>query len=299
MHLYQRGEISMKRALVLGGTRFFGKRLVEKLVENKWDVTVASRGLANDPFGDTINRLTINRYDTKSLQAALQTREWDVVYDQICYAPSDAIDTCELFSGRIGRYVLTSTGSVYKDVPMPYQEDHFSPYSYPLLLGRQDSFEYGEGKRLAEAVFFQKASFPVAAMRIPVVVGPDDYTQRLAGVVKSVMHGTAMRPPNLKRTMGFISSSEAAEFLYWLAESPVTGPYNAAATGSLTMQDLIALVERVVDRKAMLSDEAEIECPLQGSSYLDNSKSRAAGFVFSNLEDWLPTLVAELAKDLL
>ena len=168
----------MRRALVLGGTRFFGKRLVLTLLENDWDVTVASRGLANDPFGHTVKRLTIDRYDAESLQAALKNREWEVVYDQICYAPSDAMDACQLFSGRIGRYVLTSTGSVYADKPMPYKEEYFDPYSYPLQMGRRDSFDYGEGKRLAEAVFFQKAQFPVAAMRIPVVVGLDDYTQR-------------------------------------------------------------------------------------------------------------------------
>ena len=105
----------MKTALVLGGTRFFGKRLVSNLVDADWDVTIASRGLADDPFGHRVKRLTLDRYNHESLQVALKGGEWDVVYDQICYAPSDAMDTCNLLSGKIGRYVLTSTGSVYED----------------------------------------------------------------------------------------------------------------------------------------------------------------------------------------
>ena len=286
----------MKKALVLGGTRFFGKRLVSNLVDTGWDVTIASRGLADDSFGQRVKRLTLDRYNYESLQVALKGGEWDVVYDQICYAPSDAMDTCQLLSGKIGRYVLTSTGSVYDNSPMPYKEEYYDPYSYPLRMGRQDSFTYGEGKRLAEAVFFQKADFPVAALRIPVVVGPDDYTQRLAGVVHYVKHGIAMRPLNTDKTIGFISSFEAAKFLHWLAESPVTGPYNAAATGFLTSQGLFSLVGRVVGREALLSEAAEQESPLQGSSHLDNSKAKAAGFEFTNLLDWLPLLVAEISN---
>jgi len=172
--------------------------MVLKLIDNDWDVTIASRGMAADPFGHRVKRITVDRYNTASLQAGLSTGEWDVCFDQICYAPSDALDTCQILANRIGRYVLTSTGSVYKDVPMPYREEHFDPYTYPIRMGRREDFDYGEGKRLAEAVLFQKATFPVVAMRIPVVVGPDDYTQRLEGLVKFVKQGKVMKPLNME-----------------------------------------------------------------------------------------------------
>lgn len=284
----------MKRALVLGGTRFFGKRLVLELIADGWQVTVASRGLAEDSFGERVSRLTIDRYSTESLRSAFMGKDWDVVYDQICYAPDDAMDSCQLLSGKVGRYVFTSTGSVYKDVPLPYTEEYFDPYSYPLVMGRRESFDYGEGKRLAEAVFFQKADFPVAAMRIPVVVGPDDYTKRLAGVVKFVMQGQVMRSPDMDKKIGFISSAEAGRFLHWLGTAPVTGPYNAAATGFVTMGDLFSLVEKTVGREALLSPQAEQDSPLRGSSYLNNTKATEAGYAFSSLMEWLPALVAEL-----
>ncbi|WP_390847846.1 hypothetical protein [Bacillus litorisediminis] len=43
--------------LYLGGTQFFGKLLVHKLLEKGINVTIATRGLADDPFGDKVNRL--------------------------------------------------------------------------------------------------------------------------------------------------------------------------------------------------------------------------------------------------
>jgi len=45
----------------------------------------------------------------------------------------------------------------------------------------------------------------------------------------------------------------------------------------------------------LFSPDAEQDAPLQGSSYLDNSKSQNSGFAFTNLLDWLPELVNELS----
>lgn len=39
------GMIKLKKVLVLGGTRFFGKHLVETLLQDGHDVTIATRGI--------------------------------------------------------------------------------------------------------------------------------------------------------------------------------------------------------------------------------------------------------------
>ena len=91
----------MKRiqsALILGGTRFVGKRLVRNLLRKNISVTIATRQLAEDSFGPAVERLKINRSDKKSLEQAFRNKSWDIAYDQICYSPSDAIDICETLS---------------------------------------------------------------------------------------------------------------------------------------------------------------------------------------------------------
>jgi uncharacterized protein YbjT (DUF2867 family) len=40
----------MKSALILGGTQFVGKRLVQLLIDEGVEVTVATRGFASDAF---------------------------------------------------------------------------------------------------------------------------------------------------------------------------------------------------------------------------------------------------------
>jgi nucleoside-diphosphate-sugar epimerase len=49
------------RILVFGGTRYFGKRLVQKLISAGRDVTIATRGLTADSFGTNVKRLIVDR----------------------------------------------------------------------------------------------------------------------------------------------------------------------------------------------------------------------------------------------
>lgn len=51
----------MKKVLVLGGTRYFGRELVKNLIERGNDVTVGTRGVTEDEFGDKVNRIKIDR----------------------------------------------------------------------------------------------------------------------------------------------------------------------------------------------------------------------------------------------
>ena len=68
------------KILVLGGTRFFGKHLVKKLLDNH-SVTIATRGITPDYFGESVSRITLDRTDPHSLQAALHGLEYGVVDD--------------------------------------------------------------------------------------------------------------------------------------------------------------------------------------------------------------------------
>ncbi|HEY4554390.1 MAG TPA: NAD-dependent epimerase/dehydratase family protein, partial [Bacillaceae bacterium] len=56
----------MKSALILGGTRFFGKELVRCLLDKGVDVTIATRGKSGNPFGEEVRQLIADRYDTES-----------------------------------------------------------------------------------------------------------------------------------------------------------------------------------------------------------------------------------------
>lgn len=290
----------MGKVLILGGTKYFGKRLVELLhAEGRHEITVATRGITGAEFDKDVRRITVNRTDADSLGKAAAADSWDIVYDNICFSPNEALIAVDAFEGRVGRYVLTSTLSVYGFGSSPLREEDMNPFNYPWATAERGELEYGEGKRQAEAVFFQKAAFPVAAMRIPIVLGPDDYTRRLHFHVEHVKHELPIVMPNPSAEMSFISSAETAEFLQWLGSSELVGPVNACSEGHISLSRMMEWIEEATGKKANLVTEGDTEhhSPLgiPSSWTMDTSKAAAGGYRFSQAADWLSKLIADIA----
>ena len=289
-----------QKVLVLGGTRFFGRDLVEKLLEAGHSVTIATRGSTKDPFGDRVERLRVDRTDEAALGSAVHGRFWDIVYDNICYTADEARAAIRVFTGKVGRYVLTSSLSVYEPGSAERREEEVDTSALELPSGPAGQVSYGEGKAQAEAAFFQEAPFPASAARFPIVLGPHDYTKRLHFHVERIKNGTSFVMPNTEARMCFIHEQEAAEFLKWLGENDVTGPFNASSVGRPRLRELLAAIDRETGGQAIVMPEGpDGEASPFGVPEdwaMDLSRAQEAGFVFRQLDDWLPELIGVLAR---
>ncbi|SDT13061.1 Nucleoside-diphosphate-sugar epimerase [Paenibacillaceae bacterium GAS479] len=290
------------KILVLGGTRFMGKHLVDELLREGHEVSVGSTGQTVVHYDGEVERLTLNREDRASLEAVVQGREWDIVYDMICYSPDDARLAVDLFAGKTKKYVLISSLSVYLPADHGQKEEEWSPYGYPVIGTDRHSLSYAEGKRQAEAVFADGTAFQAVMVRPPFVLGMDDYTRRLHFHVEKVMKGETIGMPAPEARVQFIRSDEAGRFLSWLKTASLTGPVNACSTGSITLSELLGLIETVTGKKAITAPEAPQEnmspYGVEQSWYMDNGKAQAAGFEFEQLDNWLPELINQLAQQL-
>jgi len=105
-------------SLVLGGTGFVGRRLVEILVAEGNKVTVLNRGVTPVELPPGVDRLVADRSDPASMRSALATSDWDAVFDISGVVKvaggTDAGDIADLLAGRIGRYVYVSSQSLYR-----------------------------------------------------------------------------------------------------------------------------------------------------------------------------------------
>ncbi|MCA1032674.1 NAD-dependent epimerase/dehydratase family protein [Bacillus timonensis] len=294
----------MKTALVLGGTQFFGKRLVQILLENGIEVTIATRGLTPDTFGDQVKRIVIDRENRETLEKAVEGYEWDVVFDQTCYSPIEVKDAVEVLGDKTKRYIFTSTMAVY-DFGVDKVESDFDPTTYPIELKSRREYVgmlgYQEAKRVSEAFLYQESPYEVVTVRFPIVIGPDDYTNRLQFHVDHVKNEQAMGIPNLDAKYSFISSKEAAEFLYFIAKSEYVGPFNAGAIGDISLKDLLRKVEQAVGKKAIVQTETESKhtspYALPSTWTIDVTKASQAGFLFRKLEDILDPLIEKYSAE--
>jgi len=289
--------------LVLGGTRLFGKKLVELCLQNGHNVTILTRGQSGNPFGTKVKQLIVNRDDADSLSQALSSTTWDIVYDNICYSPNEALKICEILEGKTKKLVFTSTLSTYEIDGTVKTEEDFNPFKYEVRMGNREDFSYGEGKRLAEAVLFKEATFPVVAVRFPIVMGENDYTRRLHFHVERILQEQPISLPNFEAKMSYITDDEAAVFLYFAGITPIEGPYNATAAGAISLKDLLGLIEDATGKHAKISlvggnEKSQSPYGVPADWYMSTAKAEAAGFTFSQLHDWLPTLVKTLVKEL-
>ena len=100
------------RILVLGGTSFVGRAIVEDALRTGAEVTLFGRGkTGTDLFGD-LTRLIGDR-DTGDY-AALGAGSWDAVVDASGYVPRHVDQAMDALGERAGRYLFISSHAVYQ-----------------------------------------------------------------------------------------------------------------------------------------------------------------------------------------
>jgi 2'-hydroxyisoflavone reductase len=111
------------RLLVLGGTAFVGRAIVEAALTIGADVTLFGRGQTGTELFPQLTRLSGDR-DTGDY-AALGQGTWDAVVDVSGYVPRHVGEAMAAIADRTSRYLFISSNAVYvrDDVPPGSAED--------------------------------------------------------------------------------------------------------------------------------------------------------------------------------
>jgi nucleoside-diphosphate-sugar epimerase len=294
----------LNRVLILGGTKYFGKKLVQLLLDKDIEVTIATRGKEQDEFGDKVNRLIIDRMSRESQIEAFKDQSWDVVFDQTCYSPQEVMDTLDALNGKVKRYIFTSTQAVY-DFGLNHKEEDFNPFTFQFEYKTRTEYPglygYQEAKRAAEAVLFAQRDLEAVAVRFPMVVSKDDYTERLKFHVDKVLNGEPIGIPDLKVGFSFILAEEAAQFLLGIADSTFTGPINPGSKGSMSLEEIISKIEKVTEKSAIIVGELTKDnaspYAMPGTFETNTEKALNLGFQFSDLNEMIDDLISYYVKN--
>lgn len=163
--------MSATRSLVLGGTAFIGRHLVERLLEAGHVVTVLNRGGSAAPAG--VEQLVADRKDGEAMARALRGRDWDAVYDVSASAQvarvEDIAALVAMLDGHCGVYEFISSIAAYRmgHGAFPWTED------LPTTRSRPD--KYGGHKVAVEqllAVRRARSGFAYTVLRPAAVYGP-------------------------------------------------------------------------------------------------------------------------------
>ncbi len=274
--------------LVLGGTQFLGRHVVDAALARGHNVTLFNRGQTRPELFENLERL---RGDRDGDLSALSGRSFDAVVDTSGYVPRIVGRTLEALQ-EVGHYTFVSSVSVYADLSVPPSETSaVRELETPTEEWRE---AYGELKADCEDVV--RTRFPEAFIPRPgLIVGPWDPTGRFTYWPERIAEGGQVlvpAPPSASAQM--IDGRDLAAWIVRAAEMRLAGTYNAvdrATTRSSLFETCVdvsgAATELVwVDGEFLATNEiAEwMELPLwlldeehQGMLSIDPAAAFAAG----------------------
>jgi 2'-hydroxyisoflavone reductase len=209
------------RILVLGGTLFLGRHVVDAALARGHEVTLFNRGQTRPDLFPDVEKL---RGDRDGDLAALAGRDFDAVVDTSGRVPRLVSETLDAL-GAVGHYTFVSTISVYADLSTPPTE------SSPLAELQQPTEvweeAYGELKVLCEEVVRER--FPDAFIPRPgLIVGPWDPTGRFTyWPLRLAAGGPVLAPLPRDADTQVIDARDLAEWIVRAAEESLAGTYNA------------------------------------------------------------------------
>lgn len=213
------------RLLILGGTKFLGRAVVDAALADGHEVTMFNRGETNADLFPEVEKLRGNRDGDL---AALEGRSWDVVVDPSGYVPRVVRASAELLRDAAEHYTFVSSVSVYGTFRTP----GFDESAATEELADPDTEEvmehYGALKAACERVV--EEVFPGRALhvRAGLIVGPHDPTDRFTyWPVRVARGGEVLAPGRPERLVQFVDVRDLGEWIVRSAEGRVAGTFNA------------------------------------------------------------------------
>jgi 2'-hydroxyisoflavone reductase len=290
--------------LIIGGTRFLGRHLVESALARRHEVTLFNRGQSNP---DLFPQLETILGDREKDWDRLRGRRWDTVIDVAGYLPRIVRLSAEVLEPNVSRYVFISSLSVYADFRKIGIDE-----SYPVGKIEGESVEeitgqtYGPLKALCEKAVREIYGERALILRPGLIVGPHDPTDRFTyWPVRVARGGDALAPQKPEATTQIIDVRDLSDFIIKLIEENAFGVYNATGPDyELTMSQLLEVskqvsgsdanfkwasveflnqnkVEAWSDMPAWIPDDEEGV----GFARIDSSKAIHAGLTFRPLEE--------------
>jgi 2'-hydroxyisoflavone reductase len=227
------------RILVLGGTSFLGRHVVEAALAGHHVVTLFNRGLTNPDLYPETERL---HGDRGGDLAALSARTFDVVIDTSGQLPRQVKASAGLLADRVSHYTFVSSISVYADFSRTVDE------SAPVATLEDPDTEdarpenYGGNKALCEQAAEVAMPGRTLVVRPGLIVGPYDPTDRFTYWPHRVaMGGEVLAPQPAEAAVQYIDARDLAAWMLDMAARRESGTYNA--TGPETRLAMASLLE--------------------------------------------------------
>jgi 2'-hydroxyisoflavone reductase len=237
------------KILILGGTVFLGRHIVNEALKRDFEVTLFNRGKNNPNLFPQCETLKGDRDSDLSI---LKHRNWDAVIDTCGYVPRIVAKSAKMLADNVEHYTFISTVSVYRDfTKIGITEE------YPLAkltnetTEKVDNETYGGLKALCEQEvehYFPRRNL---ILRPGLIVGPFDPTDRFTyWIMRLHKGGKVLLPKPIDFPVQFIDGRDLAAFTLQNVEKKTNGIFNAVGPEmTTTFEELISEIQAICKKK--------------------------------------------------
>jgi len=246
------------KLLILGGTVFLGRAVVDAARERGHDVTIFHRGTHPGHRDD----VEVLHGDRDGALDALRGHTWDAVVDTSGYVPRVVRSGVEVLrSSGVRSYVFVSTVNAYPDPPAGLSEA--TPAHEPLEAEEVTGETYGPLKVGCEQAVHAAFGDAGLAVRAGLIVGPHDPTNRFTYWCTRVAEGGQVLAPAVPdQPVQVVDVRDLATFCVQAAERGHGGIVNVQGPrGAVTFAGLLETVREVSgsDASIVWVDPARLE----------------------------------------
>ncbi|MHA7776795.1 NAD-dependent epimerase/dehydratase family protein [Roseibium sp. M-1] len=314
------------RCLVVGGTGFLGGAIADTLVTGGHEVTVLSRGWTSRQAGSPVEVIRADRHGELDVLAG---RQFDWAFDSCAYAPDAVAALLDAVGDGLQRYVFISSISAYGDFLEPglqetaeVRDAAFHDLEVAANIppeSRASAFAYGASygplKRACEIKASQMLGTRATSLRVGLLAGAGDYTDRLTWWVRRLDEANGHRvrvpaPAPKDRPVQLIDARDVAEFALLAASKGYSGIWNitgepqsfagvldAILTVSGSTADLVWVDEEAIQKAQVapwtdLPMMAPLDPAFRHFLEVSTEKARSAGLRCRPLKETLEPLLA-------
>lgn len=290
--------------LIIGGTKFLGRHLVDSILARGEEVVLFNRG--KHP-ADNMPDVEMVHGDRNRHLDKLKGRKWKAVIDTCGYLPQTVIESARTLGDSAERYIFISSMSAYADASrpdfdeaIPLAELDFEQQERAYAVNPSGNITagslgdlYGGLKAQCEQAIAARMPGRVLTIRPGMIVGPYDPTDRFTYWVDRVAEGgEVLAPGDPKRFVQLVDARDLADWTVEMAARGETGIYNATAKPfEMTMGSMLAQIKETTGSDAVFSWAHEdfltgenVQPWNEMPFYLSESDEENKGFLSANVD---------------
>jgi 2'-hydroxyisoflavone reductase len=290
--------------LIIGGTKFLGRHLVDSVLARGEEVVLFNRG--KHP-SDNMPDVEMVHGDRNIHLDKLKGRKWKAVIDTCGYLPGTVQTSAEALADSAERYIFISSMSAYADASRPdFGETTPLAELDPGQQGRARAIDpsgditagslgdiYGGLKAQCEQAVAAAMPGRGLTVRPGMIVGPYDPTDRFTyWAVRVAEGGEVLAPGDPDRFVQLVDARDLADWTVEMAARGETGVYNATAGPfEMTMESMLTQIRETAASDAVFSWGREefimgenVQPWSEMPFYLPESDEENRGFLSANVD---------------